>query len=159
MKNLRCWIIAFVAFAITASLIYTGYQYGERMHWIFEDIPFDMTVLDDENIIRIIHAQNTSNTITFTVTSIEETVVSDRIDTVIGFISGHEELTIEARMWDKDVIHIDPGDVISVTGTLDYDQSDQVLKIGCLIHGGAFSKYNPARFSKEYMEVVYGEER
>lgn len=159
MKKIKSWAITIIAFAITASIIYAGYQYGEKMHWIFKDIPFDVSVLDDENIIRIIHAQNTSNTITFTVTKIEGSVgSSSRIDIVIGILPGYEELTIKARMWDKDIIHIDPGDIISVTGMLDYDADNQVLKVGSLVHGGTFSKINPARFSKEYMEVIYGKE-
>lgn len=159
MKKLASWKIGIITFIITSVLIYAGYHYGEEMHWIFKEVQFDTAVFDDENIIRVIHEQNTSNTLTFKVTNIEGSVVSsDRIDTVVGVLQDNEEIIIKARMFDKDIIYIDPGDIITVTGSLDYDNEDHVLEVGCLVHGGMFSKLNPARFSEEYKEVAYAKE-
>lgn len=158
MKKFICGILSIfiiIGTIIALNKMYQVYQSGNELHWIFEEIPLDTSIFETDNCVRFKYKLKHSNTVTLKVTEINPSMVFkvDNTSYVDGVLLDKEKIKTRVCMTTDDICTINIGDIITVTGLISYNDDPNIpydLQIGEYIQGGAFSKYNPARFSKEH---------
>lgn len=144
----------FVLMSIFSGVIW--FNYAKDCHWIFEEIPFDTAYIDKNHQIRTKVNVENCNTITIQVTGFFTAAVNDdSINGVYGIIifNGHpvyaDSISVSAWMFNEDLITLNIGDIITVTGDIDYHidkiRSTNSIYIGSSVD--AFFVGHPARFS------------
>lgn len=150
------FIVAMIFVAVITFTAVIGFNYGKDCHWIFKEVPFDISCIDPDHEIRTKVNIEKCNTMTIRIDNFF-TAASD--DTLINGINGtiiyhgvpiyEDQISITTWMFNEDLVTLNIGDIITVSGRFDYI-CDKICKkesihigssVDCLFVG------HPARFS------------
>lgn len=150
------WITGVIIVALIVFISVIWFNYGKDCHWIFEEIPFDPSYIDENHTIRTKVNIENCNTITIQITGFFTAAIDDDlingVDGII-IIDGkpvYEDLLgVHAWMFNEDLITLNIGDIITITGEFTYidDQITGVKSISVGSSVDAMFVGHPARFS------------